>query len=210
VSPGDGPAVSPGDGPAVPGLDGTPRTERTVSMEADAIGERILARVRDVPDHPTPGVLFKDITPLLADGPEFAAVIDAFAAPHRAPEAAVDAVVGIEARGFILAAPVAIALGVGFVPVRKRGKLPHTTVGAAYDLEYGQAEIEVHQDGISARQRILVVDDVLATGGTAEATCQLVERLGGVITGVAILMELAFLQGRARLAGRPVRALVTV
>jgi adenine phosphoribosyltransferase len=163
-----------------------------------------------VPDYPAPGVLFKDITPLLADGTRFAAVVEAFAAPHRSPATSADAVVGIEARGFILAAPVAVALGVGLVPVRKRGKLPHVTVGAAYDLEYGQAEIEVHQDGITAGQRILVVDDVLATGGTAEATCELVERLGGVVIGVSVLMELAFLKGRDRLGGRPLRSLVTV
>jgi adenine phosphoribosyltransferase len=180
------------------------------SAEAAPIAQRVLARVRDVPDYPSPGVLFKDITPLLADGSEFAAVVAEFAAPHRSPDAGVDAVVGIEARGFILAAPVAITLGVGFVPVRKRGKLPHVTVGAAYELEYGQAEIEVHRDGIVAGQRVLIVDDVLATGGTAEATCQLVEGLGGVVAGVAVLMELAFLRGRDRLSGHDVRSLATV
>lgn len=170
----------------------------------------ILERIREIPDYPSPGVTFKDITPLLADGPRFAAVIEEFAATCRRPGAAVDVVVGIEARGFILAAPVAIALGVGFVPVRKRGKLPHTTVGAAYDLEYGTAEIELHADGIAAGQRVLVVDDVLATGGTAEAACQLVEQVGGVVAGLAVLLELSFLKGRARLADRPLRALVTV
>ncbi|HEY6795574.1 MAG TPA: adenine phosphoribosyltransferase [Kineosporiaceae bacterium] len=174
------------------------------------IADRILARVRDVPDHPSPGVLFKDITPLLADGSEFAAVVEEFAAPHRTPAGAVDTVVGIEARGFILAAPVAVTLGVGFVPVRKRGKLPHVTVGAAYDLEYGRAEIEVHRDAITAGQRVLIVDDVLATGGTAEATCHLVEHVGGVVAGVTVLMELAFLQGHDRLGGRRLRSLVTV
>ena len=172
--------------------------------------ERILARVRDVPDYPQPGVLFKDITPLLADGPEFGAVVQAFAAAHRSAATAIDLVVGIEARGFILAAPVAIALGVGFVPVRKRGKLPWTTVGAAYDLEYGQAEIEMHSDGITAGQRVLVLDDVLATGGTAEAACGLVEQLGGLVVGVTVLLEIGFLEGRQRLGDRPVHALVTV
>jgi len=170
----------------------------------------ILALIRDVPDHPSPGVLFKDITPLLADGPAFAAVVAQLAAPHTGSGAAVDVVVGVEARGFILAAPVAVALGVGFVPVRKRGKLPWRTIGAAYELEYGQAEIEVHADAIRPGQRVLVVDDVLATGGTARATCDLVEQLGGVLAGVAVLMELTFLEGRQRLGDRPVRALVTV
>lgn len=173
---------------------------------------RIMAHVRDIPDYPEPGVLFKDITPLLAEAAEFAAVVSAFAAPYRpgGERGPVDVVVGIEARGFILAAPVAIALGTGFVPVRKRGKLPHATVGAAYDLEYGTAEIEVHVDGISAGQRVLIVDDVLATGGTAEATCGLVEQVGGIVVGIDVLMELSFLPGRDRLAGRPLRALVTV
>jgi adenine phosphoribosyltransferase len=170
----------------------------------------ILALIRDVPDYPVPGVLFKDITPLLADGGQFAAVVEAFAAPYRQPGAGVDVVAGIEARGFILAAPVAIALGVGFVPVRKKGKLPHDTVGAAYDLEYGRAEIEIHTDAIAPGQRVLLVDDVLATGGTAEATCDLIERVGGVVVELAVLMELTFLAGRERLGGRPLRTLVTV
>jgi adenine phosphoribosyltransferase len=174
--------------------------------------ERILARVRDIPDYPSPGIVFKDITPLLADAAEFAAVVEAFARPYRpgGGRGPVDVVVGIEARGFILAAPVAIALGTGFVPVRKRGKLPHVTLGAAYDLEYGTAEIEVHVDGIAPGERVLIVDDVLATGGTAEATCGLIERVGGVVVGIDVLMELGFLPGRQRLAGRVVRALATV
>jgi len=171
---------------------------------------RILARIRDVADYPSPGIVFKDITPLLAHAEDFAAVVADLAAPHAPGGDEIDVVVGIEARGFILAAPVAVALGVGFVPVRKRGKLPHVTVGAAYDLEYGTAEIEVHADGIGPGQRVLVVDDVLATGGTAAAACGLVERLGGSVASVAVLMELGFLDGRSRLAGHPVRALVTV
>jgi adenine phosphoribosyltransferase len=180
------------------------------SVGADTLGSHILARIRDVPDFPSAGVLFKDITPLLANGPAFGEVIAALAAPYRSGTGAVDVVVGIEARGFILAAPVAIALGVGFVPVRKRGKLPHATVGARYALEYGTAEIEVHADAITEGQRVLVVDDVLATGGTARAAAELVERVGGVVVGLAVLLELSGLAGRNRLAGREVRALVTV
>jgi len=172
--------------------------------------ERILRYIRDIPDYPTAGVLFKDITPLLGNGPEFAAVVEAFAAPHRAGGVPIDVVVGIEARGFILAAPVAVALGAGFVPVRKQGKLPFTTVGTSYELEYGRAEIELHTDAVRPGQRVLVVDDVLATGGTAEAACSLVERVGGTVVSFAVLMELGFLHGRERLGSRPVRALVTV
>lgn len=177
------------------------------------VGERILAGIRDVPDYPQPGVMFKDITPLLADPAGLRTVVDAFCEPHRDTDGrpvGVDLVAGIEARGFILAAPVAMALGVGFVPLRKRGKLPHTTLTAAYDLEYGSAEIEVHADGIRAGQRVLVVDDVLATGGTAAAACELVERAGGAVAAVAFLLELGFLSGRDRLPGRDVRALVGV
>jgi adenine phosphoribosyltransferase len=182
------------------------------ATEADVVSERVLTYVRDIPDYPSSGIVFKDITPLLAEATVFAAVVEALAAPYRAggEGGRVDVVVGIEARGFILAAPVAVALGIGFVPVRKRGKLPHVTVGAAYDLEYGTAEIEMHADGIAPGQRVLVVDDVLATGGTAEATCGLIEDVGGVVAGVDVLMELSFLSGRDRLAGRPVRALATV
>src|SRR4051812_4732447 len=187
---------------------------QAASGASSASGPDILALVRDVPDFPTPGVIFKDITPLLADGPALAAAVEALAAPHRGDAAAVidvvDVVVGIEARGFILAAPVAVALGVGFVPVRKLGKLPSATVTASYELEYGRAEVEVHTDGIRPGQRVLVVDDVLATGGTAAAVGGLVRQLGGVLVGVSVLMELAFLDGRARLPDIPVGSLVTV
>jgi adenine phosphoribosyltransferase len=173
----------------------------------DRLAKVVCDHIRDVPDYPTAGVVFKDITPLLAEGAVFARVVEAFAASFRG---AVDLVVGIEARGFILAAPVAVALGAGFVPIRKAGKLPHTTVGAAYDLEYGTAEIEVHVDGIVPGHHVLVIDDVLATGGTAAAACELVERVGGVVCGLAVLLELTSLKGRERLVGRDVRALAEI
>jgi adenine phosphoribosyltransferase len=176
-------------------------------MTVTPLADDVAGLIRSIPDHPSPGIVFRDITPLLADGPAFARVIEAFAAPHRA--GGIDVVVGIEARGFILAAPVSIALGVGFVPVRKSGKLPHVTVGAAYELEYGQAEIEVHADGIRPGQRVLVVDDVLATGGTARAACDLVQRLGGEVAEVAVLIELMALSGRQQLGGRGARALLS-
>jgi adenine phosphoribosyltransferase len=171
---------------------------------------RILDLIRDIPDYPEPGVMFKDITPLLADPAAFAEVVEAFAQPYRAPGAGVDLVAGVEARGFILGAPVAVALGAGFVPVRKSGKLPFTTLGAAYALEYGTAEIEVHTDAVAPGQRVLVLDDVLATGGTAAAACDLIERLGGVVAGLGVLLELSFLHGRAKVDRWDVQALVTL
>src|SRR5918994_1245567 len=149
----------------------------------------------DVPDWPQEGVTFKDITPVLADHHAFSAVITALAAAGRDAHGnvVVDKVVGMEARGFILAAPVALALGVGFVPVRKAGKLPRETHAVSYALEYGEATLELHRDGIGPGDRVLLVDDVLATGGTVKATQQLVELAGGVAVGVAVLMELSFL-----------------
>jgi adenine phosphoribosyltransferase len=165
------------------------------------------ALIRDVPDFPTAGVLFKDITPLLANGPAFGRMIEALAAPFT--DARIDQVVAMEARGFILGAPVAQRLGAGFVPVRKAGKLPSATERVEYALEYGTGALEIHADAYGRPSRILIVDDVLATGGTAAATAQLVERLGGEIVGCAFLMELAFLHGRGALAGRQVSALVT-
>ena len=168
--------------------------------------------IRDVPDFPEPGVMFKDITPLLADHDGFSAVIEALAAAGRddAGEPVVDKVVGMEARGFILAAPVALALGAGFVPVRKAGKLPGPTHAVSYSLEYGEATLEVHQDAVHDGERVLLVDDVLATGGTAEATAKLVASCGGAVTGLAVLMELSFLGGRERLGDLPLHALKTI
>ncbi|MEO3803724.1 adenine phosphoribosyltransferase [Nonomuraea sp. B1E8] len=165
----------------------------------------ILERIRDVPDYPKQGVLFKDITPLLADPVAMAAVVDELAGLHQ-----VDKIVGIEARGFILAAPVAYRAGAGFVPVRKKGKLPAETLEESYDLEYGSASIEVHRDALASGERVLIVDDVLATGGTAAAAVELVKRTGAEVAGVAVLMELAFLRGRERLTGVPVHSLVIV
>lgn len=165
----------------------------------------------DVPDFPEPGIVFKDITPVLADPGALRAVVEALADAGRDGErTVVDAVIGMESRGFILGAPVALALGVGFVPVRKAGKLPRDTHAVTFDLEYGSATLEIHRDAVVAGQRILVIDDVLATGGTAVATRQLVEECGASVHAMAMLMELGFLDGRARLGGVPLTVLQTV
>jgi adenine phosphoribosyltransferase len=168
--------------------------------------------IRDIPDFPKPGVVFKDISPLLADHEGFSAVIEALSRAGRDAEGnvVVDKVVGMEARGFILAAPVALALGAGFVPVRKAGKLPADTHSVGYELEYGSATLELHQDSIAPGERVLMVDDVLATGGTVAATAQLVEACGGVVHGVAVLMELSFLPGRQTVGDIPVTSLRTI
>jgi adenine phosphoribosyltransferase len=170
------------------------------------IASLITSHIRDVSDYPQPGVLFKDITPLLADPHAFAAVVDALATTFGP----VDKVAGIEARGFILAAPVAYRIGAGFVPVRKKGKLPSATFAQEYQLEYGSATLEVHQDAFSPGERVLIVDDVLATGGTARATASLVSKTGAEVVGICVLMELAFLNGRSAIAGLDLRALLTV
>jgi adenine phosphoribosyltransferase len=164
--------------------------------------------VRDVPDWPQPGVLFKDITPLLGDADGFATVVDSLVEAYE--PGSVDAVVGIEARGFILAAPVAYHLRAGFVPVRKSGKLPSATYAESYSLEYGEATLEIHTDAFSPGARVVVVDDVLATGGTAAATVRLVERAGGTVIGLSVLIELSFLSGRARVPDLDVTALRVV
>lgn len=166
---------------------------------------QVLARIRDVPDFPRQGVLFKDITPLLADHAAFSAAVSAMVEMLPLD---VDVVAAVEARGFVLGAPVALAAGAGFVPVRKVGKLPGTTARTSYALEYGSAEIEVTADAFAPGQRVVVLDDVLATGGTAEATCELVEQLGATVVGVRFLLELSFLHGRDRLVGRDVESLV--
>jgi adenine phosphoribosyltransferase len=164
------------------------------------------AAIRDVPDFPKPGIVFKDITPLLGDAGLFAAVTDEMAA--RASNFGVTHVVGVESRGFIVGAPVAQALGAGFVPVRKPGKLPYRAIREEYALEYGTDALDIHEDALGRSARVLVVDDVLATGGTASATCRLVERAGGKVVGCAFLVELAFLNGRQRLEGRGIDSLL--
>jgi adenine phosphoribosyltransferase len=211
-------------------------TDDALAEGLEGLEGRLRAGIRDVPDYPSPGILFKDVTPLLADASLFGEAVAGLAAgfvraDSAAPGAdavdgsagfdgsvasggvasgalAVDVVAGIEARGFIFGAPVARALGVGFVPIRKGGKLPFTTVSAEYALEYGAATIEVHTDAVQPGQRVLLLDDVLATGGTAEAAARLMEDLGAEVVAVTFLMELATLGGRARLAGRDVRCLV--
>ncbi|MEU0004981.1 adenine phosphoribosyltransferase [Streptomyces sp. NPDC006314] len=176
------------------------------------IQELLLSRIRDVADYPEPGVMFKDITPLLADPGAFTVLTDALA--EIAANTGATKVVGLEARGFILGAPVAVRAGLGFIPVRKAGKLPGATLRQAYDLEYGSAEIEVHAEDLASGDRVLIVDDVLATGGTAEAAVRLIHRAGAEVSGVAVLMELGFLGGRTRLEpaldGAPVEALLQV
>jgi adenine phosphoribosyltransferase len=169
--------------------------------------DRVKALIRDVPDFPQEGIVFKDITPLLADPIAFSTVIDLIVVHFGRGN--VDKVVGIEARGFIIASPVAYHFGAGFVPVRKKDKLPWNTEAAEYELEYGKATLEIHQDAVTPGERVLVVDDVLATGGTARATAQLVERIGGKVVGIACLIELGFLNGRDKLQGYDVFTLLT-
>jgi adenine phosphoribosyltransferase len=176
--------------------------------EVRTVGELLRRRVRDIPDYPKPGILFKDITPLLADADAFAKVIEAMCEPWRDHQPKVDKVVGIEARGFIAAAPVALALGVGFVPVRKLGKLPAATYTQAYDLEYGAETLELHQDAFSPGEQVLIVDDVLATGGTVAATAQLIRAAGGVVMGASVLLELTDLHARARLGDLSIHSLL--
>lgn len=167
---------------------------------------RFEEHIRDIPDFPQKGVLFKDITPLLQDGPAFHAALDQIAAHYAG--AGIETVVGVESRGFIFGAPLAYLLNCGFVPVRKFGKLPSQTVSVEYALEYGTNVVEVHSDAIKPGQRVLIVDDLLATGGTVSAAMELVERLGGQIAGIAFLVELSFLKGREHLKGHEVFALI--
>jgi adenine phosphoribosyltransferase len=174
-------------------------------MQVDR-ASRVSACIRDIPDFPIPGVLFKDITPVLQDPDAFRDAID-LVAELFAPDS-FDVIVGLESRGFVFGAPVAYKLGRGFVPVRKLGKLPAPKLTVAYELEYGSHTLEMHTDGILPGQRALIVDDLLATGGTCGAAVNLVERLGGIVTGGAFLVELGFLHGREKLAGVEVRSVV--
>ena len=186
--------------------------QRPVSAPDDAaaapVADRVRAAIRDVADFPKPGIVFKDVTPVLADAHLFRAVTDAMAAPWAGT--GITHVVGIESRGFIFGAPVAQRLGAGFVPIRKPGKLPYRTERVEYALEYGTDALEIHADACGARARVLVVDDVLATGGTAEAAARLVRQVGAELAGFSFLLGLAFLGGGRRLAPTPARVLVRI
>lgn len=168
--------------------------------------DRIRSAIRDVPDFPKPGIIFKDITPVLADPELFREAIDIFAGRHKGK--GIGKVAAIDARGFIFGGAVAEKLGAGFVPIRKKGKLPYKTHEASYELEYGSSVIAVHVDAFIKGEKVLLIDDLLATGGTAAAAARLIESAGGIVAEMDFLIELAFLKGRARLAGRPVYAAV--
>jgi adenine phosphoribosyltransferase len=169
--------------------------------------DRLKSAIRDVPDFPKPGILFKDITPLLQDPELFRWAVDRLAEPFRGR--GVTHVASVESRGFIFGAPVAILLEAGYIPIRKKGKLPGRTVAHTYDLEYGTDTLEIHADALRADSRVLVIDDVLATGGTAQASCRLVENLRARVAGLSFLIELAFLRGREKLGGYDISALIT-
>lgn len=162
--------------------------------------------IRNIPDFPKPGIQFKDITPLLNDGPAFRKAIQAFIERYQGQS--IDTIVAVEARGFVLAAPLAYQLGIGFAPIRKPGKLPADTYQVEYELEYGTSKVEIHRDALRPGARVLVMDDLLATGGTAAAACDLVERLGSTVVEVAFLIELSFLKGRDRLQNRPIFSII--
>lgn len=169
--------------------------------------EHVKAAIRDVEGFPKPGIVFKDITPILKDPRLFRDVIAALSDYYRSQR--IDKIAAMESRGFIFAAPLAAALDVGFIPLRKFGKLPHDTVSESFDLEYGSETLEIHRDAIQPGERVLIVDDLLATGGTAVASVKLVKKVGGEVAGLAFVVELSFLKGRERLNGMPVHALIT-
>jgi adenine phosphoribosyltransferase len=171
------------------------------------MSKRALTLIRDVPDFPKAGILFKDITPVLSDPESLQEVLTAMT--EAAAQFQPDVILGIESRGFLFGVPAAQSLGLGFVPVRKAGKLPHTTIREEYALEYGAAVLELHTDAVKPGQRVVIMDDLLATGGTAEAAGRLVERLGGVVAGYCFLVELGFLNGRERLQNREVSSLIS-
>ena len=162
--------------------------------------------IRDIPDFPKPGIIFRDVTPLLKQPSVFQKAIDLMVAPFKDQQ--IDQVLAIEARGYLLGTPIALALGAGFVPARKAGKLPYRTYRSTYELEYGSAEIEIHQDAFEKDQRVLLVDDVLATGGTLEAAIDLVQQSGSTVAGISVLIELTALKGRSRLGNTPLFTLI--
>jgi adenine phosphoribosyltransferase len=176
------------------------------ARDRDELRRRVIAAIRDVPDFPKKGIVFKDITPVLADAILLRDLITGLAAPWKG--AGITHVAGIESRGFILATPIAIALGAGFIPLRKAGKLPWRTAGREYALEYGTDRLEMHVDACPAPARVLLVDDVLATGGTALAACELIEQVGGEVTGCSFLLTIFALGGSARLGGRCLDSLI--
>ena len=176
------------------------------TRERDGLRHRMLAALRDVPDFPQKGIIFKDITPVLADAALLRDLIGGLAAPWK--EAGITHVAGIESRGFILAPPIAITLGAGFIPIRKPGKLPCRTVGREFALEYGTDRLEIHADACPTRSRVLLVDDVLATGGTATAACELIEQVGGEVAGCSFLLAIPGLGGSARLGDRRIDSLL--
>ncbi|MBN1493662.1 MAG: adenine phosphoribosyltransferase [Candidatus Omnitrophica bacterium] len=174
--------------------------------ESKTIVERIEKMIRDVPDFPKKGILFKDITPVLNDAQLFKLAIEEMVMKYKTK--GVQRVVGIESRGFIFGAPLALRLGAGFVPVRKKGKLPAKTRAVTYSLEYGEDTLEIHTDAIKKGEKVLLVDDLLATGGTAQAVCKLIEEMGGEIVGISFLIELMFLKGIEKLAGYDVSSII--
>jgi adenine phosphoribosyltransferase len=186
--------------------DGSDAVTAASSGDHQTVARLVRSRIREVPDWPTPGIQFKDISPLLADPEAMRLAIDAMAAPFRS--ARITHVVAVESRGFLFGVPIALALDAAFVPARKAGKLPWRTMREEYTLEYRTDVLEMHADALGPGDRVLVVDDVLATGGTAAAVIRLVERLGGAVAGVSVLLELGFLDGRRTLGGRPVAAVV--
>lgn len=175
-------------------------------MSVEAVSRRLEALIRDVPDFPQPGILFKDITPILRDPRALREAIDAMAEPFA--NARVDVIVGLESRGFVFGAPMAYNMGLGFAPVRKLGKLPADKIYVEYDLEYGRNTFEMHRDAVEPGQRVLIVDDLLATGGTMRASIDLVERLGGKVIGLSFLVELGFLNGRDKLGGYDIHTVI--
>ncbi|MEE6272185.1 adenine phosphoribosyltransferase [Georgenia wangjunii] len=177
-----------------------------MTTSSSELAELLRSHVREVPDFPEPGVLFRDITPLLADGPAFGALIDALAERYRGR---IDAVAGLESRGFILAAPLAHALGVGMITVRKAGRLPGPVIGVDYSLEYGTARLELRAETVAEGSRVLVIDDVLATGGTAAAAIELIEGSGGTVAALSMLLELVALGGRSRIEGYEVDSILS-